>query len=402
MSSIAILILHKSKRSSDYYKWLSTVDEDICLLSAHLHPEEKAHYTIAKQVSNDLSSSILDEVEECLVDNDIRKIIAMAEEDILRAAQLRERLGISGQNVESAFAFRNKVQMKTLVSDQGITCPQFAAVHSYTDVIDFTRKAGFPFVFKPVDGFGGMRTVVVQTEQDLLSLKADYEDTDLSGYMVEAFVDGEMYSVNGIALEGSIVFSSVNKYSNGCLFYQESEPDYLVMTVPEQDPCFLRTLDFTQRVLDALPTPEVLAFHCELFVRGDEITFCEIASRPPGGWISESIYYSHGIDIKEAFVKLECGVETVVKHHKPATLSAVLYVPKYQGKLVKQLEAFPFEWVKQYIRVAETGAWYESAAHSTDVIGAIVYVGDTVEELQERSVILKQFCNEQVHWEFST
>src|SRR5918998_4637834 len=58
------------------------------------------------------------------------RLIVMSEYDILRGARLRELLDIPGQGIQAALAFRDKVEMKRLLTLAGIPVARHKAVHS--------------------------------------------------------------------------------------------------------------------------------------------------------------------------------------------------------------------------------------------------------------------------------
>lgn len=84
-------------------------------------------------------------------------MIVFAEEDLIRAARIRQSLGISfGQNEESALLYRSvitflkhfrplrdKIKMKNKLMEAGIKVPQCAPVESASDVVSFCEKHGF-------------------------------------------------------------------------------------------------------------------------------------------------------------------------------------------------------------------------------------------------------------------
>ena len=72
-------------------------------------------------------------------------VVALCEEDLIRAARLRQALGIRfGQSVDSALRFRDKVLMKQVLQAKGIAVPTFAPVDCPLDVINFVKQRGLP------------------------------------------------------------------------------------------------------------------------------------------------------------------------------------------------------------------------------------------------------------------
>src|SRR5262245_18566827 len=82
------------------------------------------------------------------------ELVALSETDLIRAARLREMLGLPGQTFQPAVAFRDKRVMKDLARAAGMCVPAFTSVTSVQQLADFARQVGGPVVMKPVDGGG--------------------------------------------------------------------------------------------------------------------------------------------------------------------------------------------------------------------------------------------------------
>lgn len=74
----------------------------------------------------------------------IESIYTKQEDLILRAAYIRQALGISGMQPQDALLFRDKELMKRRLSQKGIKTPPFQRVYSPANVLSFTREHGFP------------------------------------------------------------------------------------------------------------------------------------------------------------------------------------------------------------------------------------------------------------------
>jgi len=229
------------------------------------------------------------------------------EDLIIRAAHLRSLLNIStGLSSEQVHAYREKVYMKELASEGGFPVPPFARLLAPIDLIGFIDKYGYPVVVKPTLGCAVAGLHLISNEDELqtfLSSKLfSYIDInqrmDLVGeLMVEGFVRGRMYHVNGIAQNGQITHIWPFAYLHTCLDFAKHGLAYGNSSVPQSDPLYDRLVDATQRLLNILPTPhDCLTFHLELYENLDEnrlpndhFILCEIAARAPGGSITHLI-----------------------------------------------------------------------------------------------------------------
>src|SRR5262249_51742060 len=68
--------------------------------------------------------------EELIVRHGLQRIVVLAEADVLRAAEIRSRLGIAGQLPEDALRFRDKTSMKRAVKSANIAVAPHREVRS--------------------------------------------------------------------------------------------------------------------------------------------------------------------------------------------------------------------------------------------------------------------------------
>lgn len=216
--------------------------------------------------------------------------------------------------------------------------------------------------------------------------------------MVETFTEGKMYSIDGLLLNDKIEFCSVSKYHNSVLAYKENLGHSLELISPTEE-IFRKLRGFAEEVLVNLPNPELLVFHCEVFVNNNEITFCEIASRLGGARIPELIRQSYGVNLEEIYCRLACNLETKLPlNNKMIKHTAVYFIPKFNGKLISIIEKFPYDWVTEYQPYLQVGHESHEAISSSDIFGTVVFEASTKIELNERLKILKEYTKENIIW----
>lgn len=225
------------------------------------------------------------------------------EDLIIRAAHLRTLLNIhTGLSAEQVQAYREKVHMKELAVQGGFSVPPFARLLAPIDLIGFIEKHGYPVVVKPTLGcaVSGLHLIFNDDElQSFLTSKLfacidSNQRMDLVGeLMVEKFVRGGMYHINGIAQNGQISHVWPFAYLHTCLDFARNGLAYGNCSIPRSNGLFQRLVNATQRLLNILPTPkDCLIFHLELFENLDDendFILCEIAARAPGGSITHLI-----------------------------------------------------------------------------------------------------------------
>lgn len=397
---MAILILNRyPAHLVKFDEWLSGTKEELYMITVDRYANSFEQYDFCMGLSDYMDDQSLEaEVLRLYEEKPFRALIAVDEVDILRASRLREKLGIPGQKVESAFAFRNKVRMKEIAQKKGVLCPDFIEITSCQDLREFAARHGYPLVVKPVDGMGAMDTYVLKSQEQLDRWLTEH---DVTGKMAETFVEGGMYNIDGLWVEGALRFCSVGKYGSSLLSYQSGSGTWTRLVSPEEL-LFEPLRAFAIQVLKALPSPAATSFHCEVFVTpSQEIVLCEIASRSPGGRISECIRQSYGVELDEWWTKLTCGYSVEWPDAFEFSMyTAVHLIPKQQGRLIKMVEKLPFSWVTEYQpRVKEGYVNQASMAHSQDTIGSVVLQADSESMLLERFQELKQYLDKHIIWE---
>ena len=76
------------------------------------------------------------------------RVVATGEDDLFRAARMRELFGIPGPSSADILVFRDKVMMKRRAMAAGIPVAHHAEVQTMTDVARFVREVGYPIVVK--------------------------------------------------------------------------------------------------------------------------------------------------------------------------------------------------------------------------------------------------------------
>ena len=266
-----------------------------------------------------------------------RAILALAEFDVERAAVLRNEFNLPGLDTVAAAAYRDKIVMKEYARAAGIRVPEFAPVTTAGEIADFMATHPGPVVVKPRGGSGSTGVHVLDSPE-----QAD----DLAGvvstepYEVEEFVDGVLHHVDAFRVFGVPIAAVASYYTGqGCLEHWTDAP-FGSRTLDPNDPLSNRLVAETWRLVDALPSPRSLCVHAEFFVTGSgEIVLCEVAARVAGGPIPRMLREVLGIDPRELWARIECGLpadlDAVAERARTAPLAAFYGVPPRQGRVLR-------------------------------------------------------------------
>jgi hypothetical protein len=266
-----------------------------------------------------------------------RAILSLAEIDVERAAQLRSEFNLPGLDTISAAAYRDKILMKKYAQAAGIRVPDFASVTSAGEIAGFMASHPGRVVVKPRGGSGSSGVYVLETPDEAWNLD-DVVATE--PYQVEEFVDGVLHHVDAFRVLGAPIAAVASHYTGqGCLEHWTDAP-FGSRTLGHNDPASERLVAETWRLVDALPSPQTVCVHAEFFVTGSgEIVLCEVAARVGGGPIPRMLREVLGVDPRELWARLECGLPTdldaVSTRARTAPLAAFYGIPPRQGRVLR-------------------------------------------------------------------
>ncbi|TCS95810.1 ATP-grasp domain-containing protein [Hazenella coriacea] len=400
---MGILIFNKlSHKDAPYEQWVEDLDEELYLLTSESWSKDLNGYQHIYSFSNyDFNNNIEWTAIELYEGNPYHTIIATAERDILRVARLRQHLGLEGQSLESAYAFCHKGKMKTILQKAGVRVPIFQILHSTYDLYEFIQQHGYPVVIKPVDGMGSRDTTVINHRHDLRSYLKEGLSSNLE---VEEYIEGEIYHVDGVIIDGKLIHLWPSKYLNDCLLFHEEK--YLGSYLLEPaNPLTRRLQSYISYILDILPTPLHTSFHAEVFhTPQDELILCEIACCTGGSRIAEEFRQAFHLDLTKCSVQAQCGLSVkipigVKERSGPTSQYGFLGIPAREGTFISgpDTDQFP-DWVTEYILIAKPGAYYTHAYTSVDYVCTILVKGDSEKQVLQRLYEAAKQFEQQAVW----
>ncbi|KAJ3389153.1 hypothetical protein HDU92_001149 [Lobulomyces angularis] len=368
-----------------------SVDSKISTFSKFLNENDKVKLMIISSVG-------------CITEEDKQKSLAWLELDPYptRAAHLRELLGIEKDGLHSgdALCFRDKYVMKKIAHEGGFPCPKFKKIMTPSDIVAFTNCNGYPAIIKPSMGCAsaGVHVLHCKEERDFYLKNEFYKALDeLNGQLdhsgdliIEKFVKGTMYHVNGFAKDGVIQYCWPFKYFNNNLDFTMGKT-YGNLLISRSNYKWNILFDNAQKLLNVLPKSKNLFFHLELFDEDQEVgayscgeekqmnlLMCEIAARKPGGsignlidnfqiennenWTSfiEFVFrVSIGLEPNQKITSL-CDPQAKFDSFSVTPSIADLMIPLQKGRLtnIPFQETCPVKNV-QYIPISKVGTCYQ-------------------------------------------
>lgn len=228
------------------------------------------------------------------------RVVALDEHTVLPAAYIREVFNIPGPRPAEVEAFRDKRRMKQILGPKGVRV--IRDIEPGTITPENFRSC----VIKKVDGTASGGVYLCHRYEDY----AAHVDDVAEGALLEEFVEGEVYHVDGAYGPNGFV-AVPHLYLNNChMLYIDRKP---VGSVGVDDPVLRqRMIDFTHDVIRGLPSEEGV-FHMELIrTPDDELVFLEIAGRVGGGEVQHNFGDAYGFDLVDFHVASQLGLSPEV------------------------------------------------------------------------------------------
>ncbi|MFI5617754.1 ATP-grasp domain-containing protein [Streptomyces sp. NPDC051567] len=196
-------------------------------------------------------------------------------------AETAERLGLLGNPPAAVRRIRTKDACRAALAEAGFRQPAVRLCHGGSDALAFLAGTAGPWVVKPRDGADSAGVRKVTGPGDLTAALGRLPDPQ-APFLVEEFVQGEEYSVEGVFLDGAPRVLAVTAKEKLAPPYFVEIGHVLPAPLPQDT---LREIEDT--VTAALTALELRfgLFHVELWLTAEGIVLGEVHARIGGGWI---------------------------------------------------------------------------------------------------------------------
>lgn len=328
---------------------------------------------------------------EMVLDLSIGRVGSLGEFDVLRAARLRDLVGMPGQGFQAALRFRDKWLMKSIAGEAGIAVPRMVLVEGVGTLPHRIGEIGLPAVVKPRWMAAGIGVKVVRdfsSCSEIMQL--------LSGHMrpfelmVEEFVDAPLFHVDGLMLDGAVPAAVASEDIGAMGAALLDEDDERAGTL----------IAAAGKVVAALGSPpHVQAFHATFFLGGSAPVLCEISCRAGGLGVPAMVEAATGINLHRETMLGQLGLPASPLPAARLVSSGYRAVPARAGKLVAAPPSVPFDWtVSSQIR-ARAGAVYSDARAAADIVMLATVAGSSRREVRSRLDELAVWWAAETVWE---
>jgi biotin carboxylase len=237
--------------------------------------------------------------------HDISQIIALDDYDVETAAHLRDHMRLPGMGESLARHFRDKLAMRTQARSAGVNVPEFTGVFNYDRLRDFMARVPAPWLLKPRSEASSMGIKTVNHPDELWRLLDSLGDQQ-SFFVLEQFVPGDVFHVDGLVNDGEVLFMAAHQYGRPPMNVYHEGGIFLTRTLDHASPDAQSLFALNRQVQSALGMRRG-ATHTE-YIRAHadgQLYFLETAARVGGANIAEAVEFATGINLWAEWARIE-------------------------------------------------------------------------------------------------
>lgn len=236
-----------------------------------------------------------------------QRVVALDEFDLDTAALVREHLRLTGMGRTPTRPFRDKLAMRETAQLGGVSVPEFSQVANHDELWKFLERMKGPWLLKPRSSASAIGIHKFSDPNAVWPLLEQLGD-EASHHLVERFVPGEIYHVEGFTWKGELQYAVGHKYGQPPFETMHSGGIFSTRTLERESD--------EGRALFAIHADTIKALgmttgptHSE-FIRAHEdgrFYFLETAARVGGAYIAEVAEAGSGLNPWIEWARMEAA-----------------------------------------------------------------------------------------------
>jgi biotin carboxylase len=251
----------------------------------------------------------------------IELIAALDDFDVETAAHLREHFRLPGMGDSLVRNFRDKLAMRTTARNAGLLVPEFIGVLNYDHLREFMARISPPWLLKPRSEASSMGIKKINHADELWPMLESLGDQG-SFFLMEQFVPGDVYHVDGLVDNGKVLFSMAHKYAQPPLSVYAGGGVFITRSLERKSDESKVLIEFNKKVLKVMGLVRG-ATHSE-YIKSHtdgQLYFLENAARVGGANIAECVEYASGVNLWREWARIEIANLRGEKYQLPQTHS---------------------------------------------------------------------------------
>ena len=250
----------------------------------------------------------------------IARVVALDEFDLESAALVREHMRLPGMGQSETRFFRDKLAMRMGARDAGVAVPEFTGVFNDADLHAFMRGVEGPWLLKPRWNASAIGIKKIGRPEELWpALEAVGERR--THHLLERFVPGEIFHVEGVTWNGDVLFAAPHKYGQPPMQTMHDGGIFTTRAL-ERDSEDAKELRVIHRDTLAALGMEAGVTHSE-FIKAEsdgKFYFLETAARVGGAYIAEVVEFASGLNPWVEWARIEVAALRGESYALPALM----------------------------------------------------------------------------------
>jgi biotin carboxylase len=248
---------------------------------------------------------VLNTVSYLARENRFDRIVALDEFDLEVAALLREHMRLPGMGESLTRHFRDKLAMRVRARQCGVAVPEFTSVFNYDALRQFMNHVPGPWLLKPRTNASAIGIRKIETPDAIWPILDELGDLQ-SHYLLERFIPGEIFHVEGITWNGRTVFGSAYQYGKPPMQTMHQGGVFSTRALNRESIETLGLIGMHTHVIESLGLISGVT-HTEFIKAHSDgrFYFLETAARVGGAYIAEVVEYGCGINPWVEWARIE-------------------------------------------------------------------------------------------------
>ena len=272
-------------------------------------------------------------------------VTAATDKPLVMMARIAEKYHFPFYSVETAQWSTDKFQMKQRFMEGGVPCAKGRLVKSADEVEDFE----YPVIVKPRDNSGSRGVKLCRCKEELeVSMGEALEVSHLDTVLVEEFIEGQEYSIEGLHYDGKNEVIQFTEKKTTDFPYNVELGHIQPANISEENKQKIR--EIISKIGTALHF-ENCPSHTELKINDRGIFIIETSPRLGGDYITSTLTpLSTGVNMEDELLKVALG-EQIYPQPEQIQFSGVRFFAFEEGSAIKHVP--DVEFVKNWPHVVD-------------------------------------------------
>jgi hypothetical protein len=233
------------------------------------------------------------------------RFVALDDFDVEKVALMREHFRMPGMGRTTAHYFRDKLAMRFRAKEKDVNVPEFTSLFNDDEVNFYADTVSPPWLIKPRMEASATGIVKIHSKEELWQTIHTLGD-DRDNYLVEKFAPGHVFHVDGLNLDGKVIFSRSSQYldtpfevAHGGGIFRSATTE--IGTTVDND-----LAKMNEAVMEAFGL-QFGASHTEFIQSKEtgELFFLETSSRVGGANLAEMVEMASGVNLWGEWARIE-------------------------------------------------------------------------------------------------